>query len=258
MTSSTRTINCEKWEGAGNDFVIVENLSLTKEEIASICHRQRGIGADGVIVCMPHKDALCRMRIFNADGSEAEMCGNGLRALFGYGGWTRGEIVSSGHRHLCWKSGDLIATQMGPPKIVEECDDYILLDTGVPHAVLFAYRDAKSLRQKLNANVTWFSDGRVKTFERGVEAVTLGCGTGIAAAHCALFLRHKAKECETIISAGGTPFLSQLDISSSGIEEITLHAPVRRVFSGTVFLNYVKLQHRVSENSGEGLKILKS
>lgn len=212
MASSIPTINCEKWEGAGNDFIIVENLSLTKEQIQILCDRTRGVGADGVIVSLPHDDALCRMRIFNADGSEAGMCGNGLRCLFGFGGWKKGEIAVGEKRLLCWRSGNLIASQLGPPKILEECEEYLLIDTGVPHCVLFADLDVEMLRHRLDANVTWFAGGRVKTFERGVEAVTRACGTGIAAAHCALFLRGRAGAHETIISAGGTPFLSHLDV----------------------------------------------
>jgi diaminopimelate epimerase len=75
-----------KYEATGNDFVMIDGLSgapeLSGDLISKLCDRRRGIGADGVIVMLPSAVSDFRMRIFNADGSEAEMCGNGIRALF--------------------------------------------------------------------------------------------------------------------------------------------------------------------------------
>ncbi len=77
--------NFEKWQGCGNDFVIIDSRSDSEiddeKKIVQICDRHFGVGADGVIYVLPSKIADVRMRIFNADGSEAEMCGNGIRCF---------------------------------------------------------------------------------------------------------------------------------------------------------------------------------
>jgi diaminopimelate epimerase len=80
-------MNFTKLQGAGNDFVLVETGDMERnwsQLAVSICERHFGVGADGLILLMPSKVADCRMRIFNADGSEAEACGNGLRCLVRY------------------------------------------------------------------------------------------------------------------------------------------------------------------------------
>jgi diaminopimelate epimerase len=247
MESSIHSISCEKWEGAGNDFLIVDDLLLTPEQIQKVCHRQYGVGADGVIVCSKEPGVLCRMRIFNADGGEAAMCGNGLRALFAYGGWESGEIAVGANRFYCWKSANGISTKLGPPKLLEVCEAYTLVDTGVPHAVLFAGLDVEKARHRLNANVTWVEEGRVHTFERGVEAVTLACGTGIAAAHVALYERGRAGVQESMTSAGGARFSSFLQTSNKNVFNVILEAGASPVFSGKVFLECGIL--RVRENT---------
>lgn len=77
--------NFTKWQGCGNDFVLVDGLASDSQGIAElsekICDRHYGIGADGLILVLPSEKADFRMRIYNADGSEAEMCGNGIRCF---------------------------------------------------------------------------------------------------------------------------------------------------------------------------------
>ena len=74
----------EKWQGCGNDFIIIDRVGdeiESPEKIRQLCDRHFGIGADGVIYVQNSKKAATRMRIFNADGSEPEMCGNGIRCF---------------------------------------------------------------------------------------------------------------------------------------------------------------------------------
>src|SRR5450756_1610354 len=80
------TMEFAKYEATGNDFIMIDGLSgeqeLSGDLVRMLCDRRKGVGADGIIVALPSAVSDLRMRIFNADGSEAEMCGNGIRALF--------------------------------------------------------------------------------------------------------------------------------------------------------------------------------
>ncbi|MES2123014.1 MAG: diaminopimelate epimerase [Chlamydiota bacterium] len=174
------------------------------ELVKRLCHRHTGIGADGLIAIGKSDRADCRMRIFNADGSEPAMCGNGIRCAVHFLG-IEGDVsieTLAGVRH-CRKQGDQIAVRMGIPQVLHfpiECLDYavFVVDTGVPHAVLFVEElektDVAGLGRQIRfhphfaphgVNVNFarlLADGlEVRTYERGVEAETKSCGTGAAA-----------------------------------------------------------------------------
>lgn len=202
--------------GAGNDFIVIEarpDLDYVKFTRAA-CARQTGIGADGVLILDKSTASDYRMRIINADGSEAEMCGNGARCMAAYiaandkparplfGMETlAGEILAE-------VQGDVVRVKLSDPK------DYMPginitvagnkmtahhIDTGVPHAVVFVEAlqevDANSLGRLIRnhprfaprgVNVNFVERARegmvaVRTYERGVEAETLACGTGAVA-----------------------------------------------------------------------------
>nr|HEV8052554.1 diaminopimelate epimerase [Parachlamydiaceae bacterium] len=188
-----------------------------------ICHRQNGIGADGLIFLENSTGkSPYRMRIFNADGSEAEMCGNGLRCLAQLIRSTenicKGFSIETMHQSMdiSWNSGnpDLVSIDMPSPtslrqkKLTVKKDEVSVhcLDTGVPHAVLFVddledhqhFSIAPHIRfhqefhpKGTNVNFAKLLDDQsveIRTYERGVEAETLACGTGavavaIASAH---------------------------------------------------------------------------
>jgi diaminopimelate epimerase len=95
-------MNFAKLQGAGNDFVLVETADVGRDwaKVAvAICHRRFGVGADGLLLALPSEAADIGMRIFNADGSEAEACGNGLRCLVRYA-LDRGLVVGRGDREV--------------------------------------------------------------------------------------------------------------------------------------------------------------
>jgi len=195
-----------KYSANGNDFVIFhsdtkkDRSSLAKE----ICHRQDGIGADGLIVILPHDTYDFEWQFYNSDGSEAEMCGNGSRAAAHYA-YTNdlapkemSFLTGAGVIHAVIKEDDMVLSELTPPKILEK--DIIYnekswwkINTGVPHLVSFTddittfdINEARELRYKYNANVNIaFIDKDknlyVRTYERGVEDETLACGTGMAA-----------------------------------------------------------------------------
>lgn len=193
-----------KYSASGNDFVIFHSdEKKDRSELAKkLCHRQDGIGADGLIVIVPHEEYDFEWQFYNSDGSSAEMCGNGSRACAHYAfthdlapshmtflteaGVIKGEV-----------EGLMILSELTPPHILEKGIEFSgknwwKLDTGVAHMVAFVENieefdilEARELRQKYNANVNIaFVDGknlRVRTYERGVEDETLACGTGMAA-----------------------------------------------------------------------------
>jgi diaminopimelate epimerase len=208
-----------KYNASGNDFIIFHTfLKKSRNELAKkLCNRQTGIGADGLIVIIPHYSYDFEWEFYNSDGSDAEMCGNGSRAAAHY-------AVSHG---LCENTmkfltvagaieasveGNLAEVKLTEPKIldniiVEEGFKWRLFDTGVPHLVTFVddlkvySKDiSREMRNKYNANVNFAkidTENRtihVRTYERGVEDETLACGTGMAACFYAAYLDKNVDE----------------------------------------------------------------
>jgi diaminopimelate epimerase len=195
-----------KYSASGNDFVIYHAFTKTdRSEIAKkLCDRFNGVGADGLIVLLPHEKYDFEWQFYNADGSEAEMCGNGSRAAAHYA--YKNNLAPKKMRFLTLAgvieaevNGDIVTSQLTPYKLVkdsfkEEGFEWKIYDTGVPHLVTltpverFDKELARKMREKYNANVNFaeFKDGKlyVRTYERGVEDETLACGTGM----CASFL----------------------------------------------------------------------
>lgn len=196
-----------KYHGAGNDFVIIDSKCIPSNIDFShlarlLCHRQKGVGADGLIVFFSSAIADYKMRIFNADGSEPAMCGNGIRCLFDL--LQKQEDVLNietlhGVLSCCRKDGE-IAVNLGVPKILHwpiklPEGDVFVVDTGVPHAVLFVDELDKVNVSEIGTQIRFAHDVNVnfvsvldnkkialRTYERGIEGETLACGTGAAAA----------------------------------------------------------------------------
>ena len=197
-------MNVTKYTASGNDFVIFHTfIKRDFSDLAKrLCHRQEGIGADGLIVLIPHATLDFEWCFYNADGSSAEMCGNGSRACAHYA--LDNDLAPAQMRFLtlageisCSVEGVRVQSDLTPPMILDKMitengKSWWLLDTGVPHLVTFDadlndfdILEARELRHKYNANVNIASveDGfiKVRTYERGVEDETLACGTGMAA-----------------------------------------------------------------------------
>ena len=210
-----------KMNGAGNDFVMLDNrhgqLSLDGKTVARLCDRHRGVGADGVLVVEPaaRADTDFRMRYYNADGGEAEMCGNGARCFARFAGRLMDTPVEriafetpAGVIRAEFAAGDTIRLDMGTPRdgraaetldVAGQVLSIHFLNTGVPHAVVFVddvektevVRLGAALRHHgrfaprgTNANfVQALAPGKLvlRTYERGVEDETLACGTGTVA-----------------------------------------------------------------------------
>lgn len=205
-----------KMQGAGNDFVVIDHIPGLdlREFTRKVCHRHRGIGADGVLVLGESTACDFKMSIINADGSEAEMCGNGARCMAVYiknkfavvpDVFTMETLAGAIHASV---QGETACVQLGDPADYRANMDIWIgdrklcghfINTGVPHAVIFVEGlqefDVNGLGRLVrnhplfapkgtNVNfVERVKDGivAVRTYERGVEAETLACGTGSVA-----------------------------------------------------------------------------
>ncbi len=193
-----------KYNASGNDFIIFHTfIKKPRNNLAKkLCHRQKGIGADGLIVIIPHDTYDFEWQFYNSDGSDAQMCGNGSRAAAHYAYknglcdskmkflTVAGVIEASVNENL--SEIKLTKPQIIKTDIQEEGFCWNFYDTGVPHMVTFVddlnkYNKeiSRKIRQKFNANVNFAKIDEnaihVRTYERGVEDETLACGTGMAA-----------------------------------------------------------------------------
>jgi diaminopimelate epimerase len=243
-----------KYSANGNDFVLFhdtqkrERTKLAQE----LCNRQEGVGADGLIVIVPHAEYDFEWEFYNSDGSHADMCGNGSRACAHYAYnhnlapakmdfLTGAGIIHAEVSQNSPKEG-MVLSELTPPKILatdieHKGESWWLLNTGVLHLVKFVeditsfdIEEARKMRQEYNANVNIakvLSDGnlRVRTYERGVEDETLACGTGMAACFYRAYKEGKVKNnIEVYPTSGDTLYL--------GVNErtITFKGRVKRTF----------------------------
>lgn len=257
-----------KYEGAGNDFVLLDlrgaNFEPTAEQIHSLCHRRKGIGADGLMILANSKVADFSMRYFNADGPEATMCGNGGRCItwfadhLGIGGDEKlFEAVDGIHRaEIISREGNsaTIRLEMVDVESVEVCPDGdILLNTGSPHLVRVvesldmdvvgigrALRYDPKTAQTNGANINFvevLGEGALalRTYERGVEDETLACGTGATAT--AIAVCHTLQPSVhhfTLRALGGNLEVEFTTNDYSSYRNIHLTGPARLVFHGEV------------------------
>ena len=251
-----------KYDGAGNDFVILDCRngypSLTTGQIEHICHRRFGIGADGMMTLGPSQHPfLFEMRYYNSDGKLGSMCGNGGRCIvafakqLGLGDGRHYDFVGFDGPHkaevLSWNN-DRGVVRLGMRDIaaetVRECHEGWFLDTGSPHYVqrvvdidnFDVEGEGRRLRYRTDlfpegANIDFIEDmpdGRLKvrTYERGVEAETWACGTGVTA--CAIVSgKH------SLVTRGGD---FNVDFESTGSEykNVFLIGPVSFNFEGNI------------------------
>jgi diaminopimelate epimerase len=263
-----------KMTGAGNDFVVLDNRSrqrdLTSEQIAHLCDRHFGVGADGLLAVEPADSvgADFRMRYYNADGGEAEMCGNGARCFARFvhsmpreqtervrfttpAGLITGEYV-----------GNEVRVNLTAPteiRLRQRADfgwgeiEYHFMNTGVPH-VLMDVADAETAQivahgrairrspiflRGTNVNFAQIVDSRnliVRTYERGVEDETLACGTGVTAVALLTHLVHGLALPLRLKVRGGDVLTVDAKAEGNTFRDVTLTGPATEVFSGEIRL----------------------
>lgn len=269
MLNSARMLHFTKMNGAGNDFVLLDNrdgaLALEPAQIARLCDRHRGVGADGVLLVeQAQSGADFRMRYFNADGGEAEMCGNGARCFARFAQRLSGQDGGIAFQTLAGVItaeflGENVRIQMSTPhsmqlaqslSIAGEVLEVHSLNTGVPHVVVFVENlDTTDLRKLgvglrfhprfapkgTNANFVKKLDAQtiaIRTYERGVEDETLACGTGMVASALIFHEVSGAASPVRVRVRGGETLEIGFEKTGAGFREVTLTGPAEFVFEG--------------------------
>ena len=252
-----------KMHGAGNDFVVIDDRTAVfpmndRAFMADVCDRRTGIGSDGILLLQQSATADFRMRFINPDGREVEMCGNGARCIARFAhdlgvapaqmkietnaGTVHAEILGEQVRVELTAPADLqLDVDLGPAGTVD------VVNTGVPHAVCWVddvkrvdlLKQGAAIRYhahfapaETNANVAWVADDgsiTIRTYERGVEAETLACGTGAAAVAVLASKRGRIDLPVVVHCAGGHDLV--IDYNQS---DITLLGGASYVFTGEI------------------------
>jgi diaminopimelate epimerase len=256
-----------KFQANGNDFILIDDressFPVSRENIARLCHRRFGIGADGLMLLGSSDDYDFVMQYFNSDGSLGEMCGNGGRSMAalaymkGIVGKEMRFVAGDGVHEARVKGEDAarrifdVSLKMLDVQRVQLLNDGLFLNTGVPHFVQFVSDieavDVKKSGRALRNDVRFTPEGTnvdfveiqknrlfVRTYERGVEDETLSCGTGVTASAIAFFLKTGLKIPD--IHTHGGNFQVHFQETDSRFENISLHGPAELVFEGTVLV----------------------
>ncbi len=260
-----------KMHGAGNDFILVDDRAgafpaSDTAWIARVSHRRTGIGCDGVILIQPATKADFRMRFFNPDGREAEMCGNGARCVARLAreigvapakmsietaaGELKAEVESESVRLTMttptdWRMDRTVSVEGATLR-------YGFVNSGVPHAVIETADLTGVDVQKLGSAIRYHRDFApagtnadfvqitgaqsldIRTYERGVEAETLACGTGIVAAALVVGKAGRVKPPVRVRSASGDVLTVDYRLTAAGAENVTLRGPAVHVFRGVL------------------------
>lgn len=263
-----------KYEGAGNDFVVVDargfEFEPQPELVAALCDRRFGIGADGLMSLGLSSQADFKMRYYNSDGHEATMCGNGGRCItlfahhLGISGRIKHFVGADGlHEAKIVESDDssgIVELQMCDVKNIGFDKDHYQLDTGSPHYVTFVdntdsmdvFAQGRKLRDSIeggtNVNfvqITGPDSIKIRTYERGVENETYACGTGATACAIATHLHTGSPKTHyTVRTLGGRLTVEFTPENNGEYTHVYLTGPARKVFKGRIELNDLKLKSK--------------
>jgi diaminopimelate epimerase len=249
-----------KYHGTGNDFILIDNRSntvtLSTKQIAMLCHRRFGIGADGLMLLELEAGYDFKMVYYNADGNTGSMCGNGGRCItrFAYDiGIHKQEylFIASDGPHNAWiDDKKWVHLKMQDVHAVENHSTYELLNTGSPHFIKMVtdleqypvYKTGHEIRYSdtfkargVNVNfVEVLDEDRifVRTYERGVEDETFSCGTGVTAAAIVNAHNDRGFNHIDIKTLGGELFVEYDKTGDQTFENIWLCGPAVKVFEG--------------------------
>ncbi len=256
-----------KYHGTGNDFIMIDNRSKrfaldSQDEIALLCDRRFGIGADGLILLEKSVLKDFKMIYFNADGKEGSMCGNGGRCTTAFadalgliGNSTTFEAVDGDHEaRIIEKThhGIVVSLKMNDVLLIEKESNNYILDTGSPHYISFVKNVAEtdvigegekirynSRFKEKGINVNFIEPGngslKIRTYERGVEDETWSCGTGSVAAALALDLNGNTIPGQPVeVSTKGGKLWVDFTRNGNGFSDIWLTGPAVKVFEGFI------------------------
>ena len=251
-----------KYQGTGNDFIMVDNRDdvFPKNDtklVAELCDRRFGIGADGLILLENGGSTDFRMVYYNSDGNQSSMCGNGGRCIVAFAN-ALGIIdndtefdATDGRHHATINENGIISLRMKDVNTVSVYEDYVFLDTGSPHHVELvedlASLDVKGIGANIRysglygdkgANVNFVNQlgpdkFSVRTYERGVEDETLSCGTGVTAVAIAMKVLGKTEAAAIQLQTPGGELEVAFVQKGKQFTDVYLTGPAHFVFKGT-------------------------
>lgn len=252
------TIQFYKYQGTGNDFIMIDdrevNLTLNAKIISNLCHRRMGIGADGLILIKNHSELDFEMVYFNADGSQS-LCGNGSRCAVNFAKQLgiitdQAKFLTVDGVYQATVDREIVNLAMKDIDGFSRKEEDFFIDNGSPHHIIFTkknlavdvFSEGKLIRESkeyepngTNVNfVEILSENSidVRTFERGVEDETLSCGTGVAAS--ALASSQKGMQSPISIKTKGGNLKVSFTKSGSIFKDIVLSGPAKLVFKGSL------------------------
>lgn len=278
MVDKKQGLRFAKLVGAGNDFVLLDNRvsrivssGRLKELARELCDRKFGIGADGLLVAENSQTADLKMRIFNADGSEAQMCGNGARCFAYYfspgkktkkdfflafqtlAGLVKAQVNTDNVRINTTQPKDLKLNV--PLKISGRTIKVNFINTGVPHTVIFVegleQLDVPGLGREIRYHKYFAPAGtnvnfvevirpdsiKIRTYERGVEDETLACGTGsIASALVTSIITAGVSNKINVLTSGGETLKIYFSRIGQGFKDVWLEGKARLVYRGEYYV----------------------
>ncbi len=257
-------IKFTKMQGTGNDFIMLdqfasEQIELSKEQIRFLCDRKFGIGADGLIILRDSETSEFEMIYYNADGLLSTMCGNGGRCIvkLAYDNRYIDENTyfhAPDGTHKASIESDIISLHMKDVDTVTSVNDCYILNSGSPHYVKFVndldFLDVHFEGAKIRNSEAFKKDGinvnfieilndnefKVRTYERGVEAETLSCGTGVTAAAIAAHVKTGRLTNKWNIITKGGPLKVEFNANGDNFSKIILIGLAETVFEGKISL----------------------
>ncbi len=250
-----------KYQGTGNDFVMIDNRQKTfpKKDsnlVSSLCDRRFGIGADGLILLEGDQDFGFGMVYYNADGNEGSLCGNGGRCFVTFAkhlGLIDDKMIfmAADGVHEASITKDIVSLKMQDVLDIRQKPNAIFLDTGSPHHVQLVqglsdfqvYKEGARLRYgiygKPGSNINFVEPSEngsfaVRTYERGVEDETLSCGTGVTAVALALHSIGRLRRNEANIQTQGGELKVTFNINDGKYTDVHLIGPAKLVYKGEI------------------------
>jgi len=250
-----------KYQGTGNDFIIIDNRNGVfnpdnSSLIQRLCDRRFGIGADGLILINKKEACDFEMIYFNSDGHKGTMCGNGGRCAAAFAfkhkiAGRRQKFIASDGIHEAEIENDIVRLSMCDVKKISKKAGNYFIDTGSPHFVVFTTDAGNTDVSSEGRKIRWSDDFKpggtnvnfveilengiyVRTFERGVEDETLSCGTGVTASAIASVLSGHFVSAPVNVRTRGGDLKVEFVAGPSLITDIRLCGPATFVFEGTI------------------------
>lgn len=257
------TIRFFKYQGAGNDFVVLDNreekYTLSPSQIEQLCDRRFGVGADGLLLLELLEGYDFRMIYYNSDGKKAEMCGNGGRCLVAFAKYLKiiqeraRFLAEDGIHEAIIQPNGIVELKMQDVNGILRSADTAVLNTGVPHYVKYVNNldkinvqeegrkirySSDYAREGINVNFMEYAPSglSIRTYERGVEDETMACGTGVTAAAIAASGNRNQTYTIPVKARGGSLEVRYDKTGEQHFQNIWLCGPASLVFEGEITL----------------------